>query len=74
MTISIIIPTWNEAATIEKLVEALKDEIYEVIVADDGGEDNTAGLPPGPLKVEFSARIPPSGGDQPVCRGTRQAG
>lgn len=48
MTISIIIPTYNEAANIGKLVAYLKKNggefVSEIIVADGGSEDDTLHL------------------------------
>jgi rSAM/selenodomain-associated transferase 2 len=48
MTISIIIPTFNEAATIGKLINYLKQHsdhsIADIIVSDGGSEDNTIEL------------------------------
>ncbi|MBI5679282.1 MAG: glycosyltransferase [Methanobacterium sp.] len=44
MTVSIIIPAYNESKTIEKVINASKSLNYvdEVIVVDDGSLDNTA--------------------------------
>ena len=48
MQISVIIPTWKEAANIEKLVQHLQrirtDELLEIIVTDGGSPDRTGAL------------------------------
>ncbi len=48
MTISIVIPTWNEEESIAKLVRYLKENgkgsLTEIIVSDAGSNDNTAEL------------------------------
>lgn len=48
MELSIIIPTYNEAGTIQRVVAraaaALKDILYEFIVVDDSSSDGTAGI------------------------------
>lgn len=45
MFLSIIIPTYNEEATIKKLLlhlhKCLKNKTYEIIVSDGGSKDNT---------------------------------
>jgi glycosyltransferase involved in cell wall biosynthesis len=44
--ISVIIPAFNEAATIGDIVQRIKriDPNYEVIVIDDGSQDDTSGI------------------------------
>jgi dolichol-phosphate mannosyltransferase len=47
--ISVVVPAYNEASNIERLLEALKKELdmlqcYEVILVDDGSSDGTADL------------------------------
>ena len=48
MTISVIIPTFNEAENITELVTFIRhlgyEEILEILVVDGGSKDNTAGL------------------------------
>ena len=44
--ISIIIPTYNSELTLKRCIESLNSQTlsrknYEIIVADDGSEDNT---------------------------------
>jgi len=44
MKVSIVIPCYNEKATIEKIVEAVRAaaiESKEIIVVDDGSQDGT---------------------------------
>ncbi len=55
--VSVIIPTLNEEATIEKCLKALseqtkKRELYEIIVVDSSSEDNTANI-----ASEFADRV-----------------
>ena len=44
MTVSIIIPAFNEDKTVGNVIKAVKslNYIYEIIVVDDGSQDNTA--------------------------------
>ena len=43
--LSIIIPTFNEADNVNKLIDEIIDEIqnkeYEIIIVDDGSTDNS---------------------------------
>jgi glycosyltransferase involved in cell wall biosynthesis len=42
MTISVVIPTWNEACWLPRLLRCLKDsEVDEIIVVDNNSSDNT---------------------------------
>lgn len=41
-SLSIIIPTLNEAATLDQTLESLKDQSVEIIVVDGGSTDGTA--------------------------------
>jgi len=46
MTVSVIIPTYNRSATLERCLNSIKAQDYigrniEVIIADDGSTDNT---------------------------------
>lgn len=55
MLISIIIPNFNGAKTLHKCLEAatsLEDEAYEVIVVDDGSQDNSV-----EIIEEFDCRL-----------------
>ena len=42
MTISVIIPTLNEAQNLERLLDGLAREQCEIIVVDGGSADETA--------------------------------
>ncbi|MDK2821432.1 MAG: hypothetical protein PWP31_1397 [Clostridia bacterium] len=44
MTVSAIIPAYNEEATVYKVIDVLKqvNDVSEIIVVSDGSEDNTA--------------------------------
>ena len=42
MKIIVVIPAYNEAKVIYSVVNAVKDQVDEVIVVDDGSSDNTA--------------------------------
>ena len=42
MKIIVVIPAYNEAKVIYSVVNAVKDQVDEVIVIDDGSSDNTA--------------------------------
>ena len=44
MTVSIVIPAYNESRTIEKVIKVINslDYVNEIIVVDDGSSDNTA--------------------------------
>jgi glycosyltransferase involved in cell wall biosynthesis len=44
MSVSIVIPAYNESATVEAVIKAVKslDIVDEVIVVDDGSTDETA--------------------------------
>jgi hypothetical protein len=48
VTVSVIVPAWNAAATLGRTLEALArqrvDGTYEVVVVDNGSEDGTADL------------------------------
>ncbi|MFA5000125.1 MAG: glycosyltransferase family 2 protein [Patescibacteria group bacterium] len=44
MKISCVIPAWNEAANIAKVVKTVRAQVDEVIVVDDGSRDETAAL------------------------------
>src|SRR5262245_10574605 len=45
MAVSIIIPTWNEAASIAQTIRSLREQgADEVIVVDGGSGDGTLGL------------------------------
>jgi dolichol-phosphate mannosyltransferase len=58
--ISIILPTYNEAKNILKLMEDLrfnlKDRKYEIIVVDDNSQDNTAKVVLG-MKKRFPVKV-----------------
>ncbi|MDI6606461.1 MAG: glycosyltransferase family 2 protein, partial [Candidatus Omnitrophota bacterium] len=44
MRTCIIIPTYNEAGAIGDLVEKIRRQDLDVVVVDDGSEDNTSGI------------------------------
>jgi len=44
MNTLVIIPAYNEAEKIKQVVEEVKNLNYEILVVDDGSQDNTAGL------------------------------
>ncbi|HPH94734.1 MAG TPA: glycosyltransferase family 2 protein [Anaerolineaceae bacterium] len=47
MTLSVIVPAYNEEKTIEKVLQALQEkvpQVTEIIVVDDGSRDQTAAL------------------------------
>lgn len=44
MRVFTVVPAYNEAQTISRVVAALKDKVAQVIVIDDGSEDQTAEL------------------------------
>lgn len=46
MTVSIVIPAYNESKTIEKVINVINslDCVNEIIVVDDGSSDNTASV------------------------------
>ena len=42
MKVCIIIPTYNESAAIDKIIQQIRNQGREVVVIDDGSTDNTA--------------------------------
>src|SRR3954469_26065216 len=46
MAVSVVLPAWNEAATVGAIVETVRgvDLVDEVVVLDDGSTDNTAAI------------------------------
>ena len=42
MTIAVVIPAYNEAATIADIVRRVREQVEQVIVVDDGSRDDTA--------------------------------
>lgn len=42
MRISVVIPCYNEASTVGKVIKSLPKEIFEVIVVDNNSDDQTA--------------------------------
>jgi cellulose synthase/poly-beta-1,6-N-acetylglucosamine synthase-like glycosyltransferase len=45
--VSVIIPAYNEAATVERTISSVRNQTYsnlEVLVVDDGSTDQTAAL------------------------------
>ena len=42
MTVAVVIPAYNEAATIADIVHRARQQIEPVIVVDDGSSDDTA--------------------------------
>src|SRR5260370_20483072 len=45
--VSVIIPAYNEAATVERTISSVRNQIYsdlEVLVVDDGSTDETAAI------------------------------
>ena len=62
-SISLVLPAWNESATISQAVEeadnalrALTDD-YEIIVVDDGSTDDTAKIVSGLIQTNTSIRL-----------------
>lgn len=52
MTVSVIIPVWNEESTIEGLLRALaREQPHEILVADGGSTDETAARAAGLARV-----------------------
>ena len=44
MKLCVVIPTYNESRTIAGLISQLKKQDLDVLVIDDGSDDNTAGI------------------------------
>ncbi len=40
----IVVPAWNEEASIEKVIASLVENGYEVVVVSDGSTDSTASI------------------------------
>src|SRR5687767_4751265 len=56
MKLSVVIPCYNEAATVERLIEAVRRAPWpdlELIVVDDGSNDGTRALLEGALRVRI---------------------
>jgi len=58
-TLSVVVPVFNEAATVDKVIEAIgrQDLVGEIIVVDDASSDGTweklQALPPSPVPVQL---------------------
>lgn len=61
LSVSVIIPTYNESATIRGTVEHLRpwNNILEIIVADGGSSDGTARLVGPEVKLPLRPGITP---------------
>ena len=44
MRVLVIVPAWNEAASVADVVRNLVAEQYDVLVVDDGSTDGTRGI------------------------------
>ncbi len=44
MRVCVLIPVYNEAKTIERLVSCLKDEVQDIVIVDDGSTDGSGRL------------------------------
>ncbi len=54
----VIIPTYNECENIARIVERVMglDELFDILIVDDGSPDGTAGIVRG-LQAEFNGRL-----------------
>jgi glycosyltransferase involved in cell wall biosynthesis len=65
--VSVIIPAYNEAATVERTISSVLNQTYsdlEVLVVDDGSTDQTAALVQSMVDVDHRIRLlqKPNGG------------
>src|SRR2546430_8149672 len=65
--VSVIIPAWNDAATVERTISSVLNQTYsdlEVLVVDDGSTDQTAALVQSMADVDHRIRLlqKPNGG------------